>query len=163
MICASWLNSFFLQGDSGGPLVCPKNGRMILMGLISWGDGCGKKDVPGVYTRVTNYSNWISSKMRANWDTKYKDCWVQKTGDSPHSPNFTPDGTIFDLLCSCFKWRLRRKPSAAWECDDRVAHKTRNLNPKTMFLIYTTRRGLQFQLLNWKFCNEKCMRKTSGC
>ncbi|KAM6965463.1 tissue-type plasminogen activator [Aplochiton taeniatus] len=54
------------KGDSGGPLVCPKDGRMILMGVISWGDGCGKRDVPGVYTRVSRYTDWISSKMQAN-------------------------------------------------------------------------------------------------
>ncbi|XP_076126390.1 tissue-type plasminogen activator [Alosa pseudoharengus] len=54
------------KGDSGGPLVCPSDGRMTLMGLISWGDGCGKPDTPGVYTRVTHYIDWISSKMRSN-------------------------------------------------------------------------------------------------
>ncbi|XP_038840476.1 tissue-type plasminogen activator-like isoform X1 [Salvelinus namaycush] len=52
------------KGDSGGPLVCPKDGKMTLMGLISWGDGCGKKDTPGVYTRVTQYTDWISSKKQ---------------------------------------------------------------------------------------------------
>ncbi|XP_049342197.1 tissue-type plasminogen activator isoform X1 [Astyanax mexicanus] len=54
------------KGDSGGPLVCQKDGRMNLVGLISWGDGCGKKDTPGVYTRVINYLSWISSKIRSN-------------------------------------------------------------------------------------------------
>ncbi|XP_063051507.1 tissue-type plasminogen activator isoform X1 [Engraulis encrasicolus] len=54
------------KGDSGGPLVCPSGGRMTLMGLISWGDGCGKPDTPGVYTRVTHYIDWINSKKRSN-------------------------------------------------------------------------------------------------
>lgn len=54
------------KGDSGGPLVCMKEGRMTVVGLISWGDGCGKRDVPGVYTRLTRYIEWISAKRQAN-------------------------------------------------------------------------------------------------
>ncbi|XP_033827871.1 tissue-type plasminogen activator isoform X1 [Periophthalmus magnuspinnatus] len=54
------------KGDSGGPLVCRNNDRMTLMGVISWGDGCGQKDKPGVYTRVTHYIEWINAKIKAN-------------------------------------------------------------------------------------------------
>lgn len=52
------------KGDSGGPLVCMKDERMILLGIISWGEGCGEKDLPGVYTKVTNYLNWIRQHMK---------------------------------------------------------------------------------------------------
>ncbi|XP_072445130.1 neurotrypsin isoform X4 [Chiloscyllium punctatum] len=48
------------QGDSGGPLVCEKaRGHWVVFGVTSWGHGCGVKDTPGVYTKVSTFIPWI--------------------------------------------------------------------------------------------------------
>ncbi|XP_034876164.1 serine protease 44-like [Mirounga leonina] len=49
----------FLQGDSGGPLVCKFKDTWVQVGIVSWGIGCGRGDVPGVYTDIACYAEWI--------------------------------------------------------------------------------------------------------
>jgi len=50
------------QGDSGGPLFFGDGAAARLVGIVSFGDGCGRQDTPGVYTRVSAYTSWITEE-----------------------------------------------------------------------------------------------------
>ncbi|XP_067412290.1 serine protease 55 [Emydura macquarii macquarii] len=52
------------KGDRGGPLVCTYGTVMkwFAVGIVSWGEGCGEEQHPGMYTFVFNYLQWIQAE-----------------------------------------------------------------------------------------------------
>jgi trypsin len=52
------------KGDSGGPLVKGKTiANSILVGVVSFGEGCARKLKYGVYVRVSSFRDWINETM----------------------------------------------------------------------------------------------------
>ena len=66
MLCATGLSGRNTKdtcsGDSGGPLFSTAGGTFRLVGLTSWGNDCGLRDYPGIYTRLTSFVNWVYSE-----------------------------------------------------------------------------------------------------
>lgn len=56
------------SGDSGGPLLVydPVKKTQVLVGLVSWGEGCGRAKYYGVYAKVSAALSWIQDTIREN-------------------------------------------------------------------------------------------------
>ncbi|KAG7459883.1 hypothetical protein MATL_G00215330 [Megalops atlanticus] len=88
MICAGLLagGKDSCQGDSGGPMVSKQNSVWIQSGVVSFGIGCARPDIPGVYTRVSRYQAWITSQISSS---------------QPGFVTFTSSGTDSDNGVTC--------------------------------------------------------------
>lgn len=66
MLCAGFQKGGIdaCQMDSGGPMVYNEK----LIGIVSWGLGCGKPNKPGVYVRVSELLSWVEHVMLTKYN-----------------------------------------------------------------------------------------------
>uniref|UniRef100_A0A8D3CUM8 Peptidase S1 domain-containing protein n=1 Tax=Scophthalmus maximus TaxID=52904 RepID=A0A8D3CUM8_SCOMX len=88
MICAGVLagGKDSCQGDSGGPMVSKQGSVWVQSGVVSFGFGCARPNLPGVYSRVSRYQSWINSFIRS---------------DRPGFVQFTSSGPDADSSYTC--------------------------------------------------------------
>ncbi|WP_256731040.1 serine protease [Acinetobacter sp. SwsAc4] len=67
-------------GDSGAGLTINNLEKPYLLGIASWGVGCAKVGYPGVYTRVTNYSDWINNYLHPSTIPEQKTSQTNQSG-----------------------------------------------------------------------------------
>ena len=76
-------------GDSGGPLITKdekdNNGAATLIGVVSWGIECGKKDQPGMYSEVSSFlsTGWLQDALEggSTCPPPQKSDWVIRDGN----------------------------------------------------------------------------------
>ncbi|XP_047465728.1 serine protease 33-like [Mugil cephalus] len=88
MICAGVLagGKDSCQGDSGGPMVSKQGSVWVQSGVVSFGFGCARPGLPGVYSRVSRYQSWINSHISI---------------DKPGFVQFTSSGLDADSSYTC--------------------------------------------------------------
>ncbi|GMH36594.1 hypothetical protein BSKO_04467 [Bryopsis sp. KO-2023] len=63
MVCAGAEDKDSCQMDSGGPLLTGEPGSHSLLGVVSFGRGCGRADQPGVYASIPFLKGWIDGQL----------------------------------------------------------------------------------------------------
>merc|ERR1719264_2085301 len=82
MLCAEAAGKDSCQGDSGGPFTVDVEGQHHLVGVVSWGFGCAKAGLPGVYSSVSAQREWVDQKINANGGASFCSGSSGSTGGS---------------------------------------------------------------------------------
>ncbi|GIY33477.1 serine protease 41 [Caerostris darwini] len=75
-LCSRWYHEVYSTyvkiysartGDSGGPLIMVEDNHFSIIGIVSAGVGCGRKHLPGIYSRVALFVPWIKEVTQVSY------------------------------------------------------------------------------------------------
>jgi len=105
MMCAGYANGQIdsCSGDSGGPLTWGNT----VVGVVSWGNGCGKPGYPGVYAKVSEQLRWIKAQGVTNTcedptkqcTDKYSLWWCLRFGPNRYCERNSRSGRFVRYRC----------------------------------------------------------------
>jgi hypothetical protein len=81
------------QGDSGGPLLYKSGSVKKLIGVVSWGEDCGKPYKYGIYTRVSFYKTWLG-RFISEFSPTPSPAAAAPTTASPQTPSLPPSAPV---------------------------------------------------------------------
>lgn len=135
------------QGDSGGPLVINTGAGVQQVGIVSWGIGCAAAGYPGVYTRVSEYKDWIEAISNGISVTQINDfglglegitqsieLTISNNSDLNVAPNFdVPASSAFSVVTTnCMSL------DAGSSCQLGVTYAPTNAGQETAEIVITT-------------------------
>ena len=89
--------------------------RVRLIGIISWGKGCGRENYYGVYARVAAFQDWIDATVE-NMAKQAEEYTTTTTAAPVTTPE--PEGGFFDGLeyeaCQSFLMSKRKLMIEPW-------------------------------------------------
>ncbi len=94
VFCAGTAGKDSCSGDSGGPIFFRTNHGLTQMGVVSWGDGCGQPNKPGVYTKLSAFNNWINDQRLGLSYRQKQDLGVVPLGRHIQRFEFTNNSNI---------------------------------------------------------------------
>ena len=114
-------------GDSGGPLVVKNAAFEVyeVIGLTKGGDGCGARNIPGLYTSIVTYLPWIKKhRDQYGWmlQQRHDEDWVPSSiiktsfsGENLLTDHLWPDGEVPYRVESTFSSGQLEKIARAME------------------------------------------------
>jgi len=98
MCCAGYANGGVdaCQGDSGSGLTYtnPDTSATVVLGIVSWGIGCGRPGFPGVYVKVQYFFFWLQEVVCADPEIDSSISWCKQMENKGSEEDSTTAGSI---------------------------------------------------------------------